>query len=476
MSIRRNTLINLVGAVVPMVVMLVTVPLYLKILGDARYGVLALVWLVLGYFSFLEMGLGKATANQIAKTHESATTERAEIFWTALLVNGAMGLVAASILWLLGDYLIANVIKMPSDFKEETIAALPWMIATLPLALVSSVLNGALEGRNQFMAVNLLQLVSNTVFQLAPLGIAYCIGPSLALIIPTAVVARATMNIFFFYACYVYLPLKVKPRITLKKAKELFSYGGWVAVTSIAGTLLDTIERFMIGALLGATAVTHYTIPMQVVGKAKIIGSSLARSLFPIFSSASKKESHKIAISATRDLSILMGLITISLIITLRPILEIWIGIETSNIAAPIGEILLLGVWINTVIHIPYFYLQATNRPAWVAKLHTFELIPYVLTSWITMTHYGLTGAAATWTIRCIIEALILMKMAKILIQVLPYIAITAICISTSIIIIEKTPQSNLIIKIPIASAFVLIAIFFAHNSKLEATKNTTKF
>jgi hypothetical protein len=61
MSIRKNTIINLTGAVIPILVMLVTVPLYLKILGDIRYGVLALVWLLLGYFSFLEMGLGETT-------------------------------------------------------------------------------------------------------------------------------------------------------------------------------------------------------------------------------------------------------------------------------------------------------------------------------------------------------------------------------------------------------------------------------
>lgn len=59
MSIRKNTLINLAGSIIPMIVMLVTVSLYLKVLGDVRYGVLALVCLLLGYFPFLEMGLGK---------------------------------------------------------------------------------------------------------------------------------------------------------------------------------------------------------------------------------------------------------------------------------------------------------------------------------------------------------------------------------------------------------------------------------
>ncbi|NCC05780.1 MAG: hypothetical protein EOM37_17465 [Proteobacteria bacterium] len=130
MSVRRNTLINLVGSIVPMAVMLATVPLFLGVLGEARYGVLALVWLVLGYFSVLEMGLGKATANQIAKAHDAPAEERAEIFWTALLINAAMGVIGALILWLAGEYLLTSVLKMPDGFRQEATKALPWMIST----------------------------------------------------------------------------------------------------------------------------------------------------------------------------------------------------------------------------------------------------------------------------------------------------------------------------------------------------------
>ena len=457
MGIKQNTLINLVGYVVPMAVMLVTVPLYLDQLGEARYGVLALVWLVLGYFSFLEMGLGKATANQIAKAKDAPNAERSEIFWTALLINAAMGMVGAGILWLAGGYLLTSVLKIPAAFSQEAVAALPWMVATLPLALVSSVLNGALEGRKKFLTVNILQVLSNTIFQIAPLIVAYLYGASLEVVIPAAVLSRAAMNLPFVIACYRVVPFTFAPSFSVMRAKSLFTYGGWVAITGIVSPVMETLDRFLIGMVLGAKAVAHYTIAYQLATKVRILPASLSRAIFPVLSADPAKASNMAIESFSALLAIMTPVIVLGVLLV-GPFLEIWVGTEVAFHAAHVAQIVLLGVWANSLAYIPLSLLQANGRPGVVARLHVAELLPFLAILYFATTRWGIVGAAGAWATRVIADSVFLYLAADIAKAVTPRAVIPFVMVSIALLIATTATTPAILIS----SSIILVGCVVA--------------
>lgn len=443
MSIKRNTIINLVGAIVPMAVMLITVPMYLAQLGEARYGVLALVWLVLGYFSFLEMGLGKATANQIAKAHDAPVAERSEIFWTALLINAAMGAVAAGILWLLGDYLIISILKMPDEFRQEALAALPWLIATLPIALTSAVLNGALEGRGRFLTVNVLQVCSNTVFQVTPLIAATYYNPSLAIVIPAAILSRVSMYLPFLFYCYKTVPLTIIPQFSFERGRSLFRYGGWVSVSGVITPIVETFDRFLLGAIVGAQAVSHYAIAYQLATKVRIIPASLTRALFPRFSLNSSNPNQLAEKSVKAFLPIMTAIIVAAIFLT-KPFTEFWLKNEAAFHIAPICVIFFIGVWANSLAYIPYSLLQASGKPKLVAIIHTAELLPFIVVLYFLTSSFGITGAVTAWTLRATFDAIFLYIAAQhiknIFIHLMtPFVIVLLASYST----IEHTSESS---------------------------------
>ena len=95
----RNTLLNIVFQAVPLLVALITIPIIIKGLGTDRFGVLTIAWMVMGYFSLFDLGLGRALIKFIGeKLARNQTEEIPALFWTSLLMMSALSIIAALII------------------------------------------------------------------------------------------------------------------------------------------------------------------------------------------------------------------------------------------------------------------------------------------------------------------------------------------------------------------------------------------
>src|SRR5258708_37192816 len=104
-TLKVNFAINVFGAIGPLVVSLLTVPIYVRHIGDARYGVLSIVWVLIGYFGFLDLGLSRAAANALARLHDAPREARAPVLVTKLVLNFSLGRFASLCHRVFGSYL-----------------------------------------------------------------------------------------------------------------------------------------------------------------------------------------------------------------------------------------------------------------------------------------------------------------------------------------------------------------------------------
>ena len=426
MSVKRNTLYNLAGATVPILLALVTVPLYLRKIGTARYGILAIVWLILSYFGSFDLGLSRAAANRIAQMKFSPATEREQVFWTACLLNIGLGGIAGVAFYVAGGRILEHWFKMSAPLHAETALALPWMAAAIPIATVTAALTGALEGLQRFSTVNAIQSLGTALFQIAPLVTAFVVGPQLQYVIPTAVIARLITALPLFNAVRSALPVASAPRLHARHARKLFAYGSWIAITNVVGPILHVFDRFFVGIVLGASAVAYYVVPFQLVNRSQIVPGALSRALFPHFSSIGSEEARKVAIEAIVTLSAVMTPLTILGLLVISPFLRIWVGSAFASHATPVGQILLLGIWINGLAFVPFALLQARGRPDIVAKFHLLEVIPFLLVLWFALTRIGIAGAAIAWALRVSVDATLLFIAADLPIGTVPPLALSA--------------------------------------------------
>ena len=415
MSIKKNTVYNLLGSAIPLAVSLVTIPIYLGLIGDARYGVLAIAWLLLGYFGLFDLGLGRATAQRIAALSKGTAGERAETFWTALAMNVGLGVVGGLLIWPIAAYFFGNVFKVEEALRPEVQAAVPWLILAVPMATLSGVLGGALQGRERFLELNLISVFGTVLFQLLPLATAFLWGANLGVLLPAALFARLLTLLMMFERCQRHIYHGHAASIARAQAGQLLRFGGWVTVTAFIGPMMVVLDRFVIGAITGAKAVTYYTVPFQLAERSTIISGALSSALFPRFAAATRQEEHRLALEALRTLMVVMTPLVSGGILFMAPFLSWWITQAFAEQSARVGQIILLGFWANSFAIIPYAQLQARGRPDLVAKCHLAEVLPYFGLLYMGLSVFGMAGAAVAFSVRALVDFALLASLAGIL-------------------------------------------------------------
>jgi O-antigen/teichoic acid export membrane protein len=408
-SIRLNFIVNLISPMTRIVVALVTVPLYLHHIGDARYGVMSIVWVLLGMFGFLDLGLSRAVTNALAKLRDAPQAHRARVLLTTFGLNLGIGLMGGVVLYVFGGLMLNHFVSMPEEISAEVSRSLPWVACLLPLTLISAAGAGALESRELFLLVNSIQIVAMTLAQVAPVLAAIFVSPSLTVVIPTAAVAQGLGAIAVLTVVYrLEGPFSLRA-IDWGEARKLLGYGGWMFATNVVYPALASADQFVIGSVMGVASVAHYAVPMSLVQRSAAIPVALGRTLFPRMSSLSGDEAQALG---TRALSIMAyGFATICApaMILSPTFFRYWIGADFATVAAPVAQVLFPGIWMAALSLVGFTLLQSQGRADVTGKLNIIEFLPFVGVLWGLTVAFGIVGAAAAWSLRCTLDALVML-------------------------------------------------------------------
>lgn len=413
-GIKTNFMLNIVGPLLSLVVLLIATPIYIWYIGDERYGLLSIVWRLLGYLGFLDLGLSRASANALAKLAGSGSREeRSNVLITALSMNFCLGIAGGIIFYFFGRLVIEHVLSLPGTLQPEIDTAFPWIACLLPLAFIGGLGHGALESRERFLASNVLQVAGQTLGIVLPVLCAVYISPSLTVVIPAAAIGRALSVVLTLgIALRGEAPLRLR-NFDRQRCRTLLGYGGWVSFNNIAGAFLSSVDQLMIGSVLGVAAVAHYAVPMSLVVRSQLVAWALSRTLFPRMSRLTAAEATGLARKGMVTLAYAYGAICASALVLARPLLEFWMGPAFGSIAGPVAEILLIGAWTRGLGFILYALLEGQGRPDIVSKVLALETIPYVIVLWFLANRFGLSGAAASWDLLVGVEAAVLFASSR---------------------------------------------------------------
>ena len=466
----RNTVWNLVGQVAPLVVAIFAIPLLIKGLGTDRFGVLTLAWVVIGYLSLFDLGIGRALTKVVAeKLGTEQHQEVPALIWTALFLMFLLGLVGALIVVLLAPWLVQDALKIPEALEAETLQAFYMLAISIPIVISTAGMRGILEARQRFGLINVVRVPMAAFTFFGPL-LVLPFSQSLFWVVTILVAGRLIAWLVHLVLCFYVMPT-LRNGIVLQSmvVRPLIRLGSWMTVTNIVGPLMVYLDRFLIGGLLSVAAVAYYATPYEVVTKLLIIPGSLVGVLFPAFSSSFVQDHSRTAMIFDRGVKYLfLSLFPISLFIVALASegLDLWLGPEFAKNSTRVLQWLTVGVFINSLAQVAFALIQGVGRPDLTAKLHLIELPFYLLTVWWLISAYGIEGAAIAWVVRIGVDTIFLFGIAQRLLPTKASITRRKVlAVGAALLILAfASLQASLVIKglflLLTLSSFVLVAWF----------------
>lgn len=413
----RNVVINLVGQSTPILVAVFAIPLLIKGLGIDRFGVLTLAWMVIGYFSLFDLGLGRALTKLVAERLGNRQEQDVPaLVWTAVFIMLFLGLAGTLVVGVISPWLVHHALKIPEALQAETLRAFYLLACSIPVVTSTAGLRGVLEAHQRFGMVNAIRIPMGVFTFLGPLTVlpfSHSLFPVTMVLVAGRIVGWLAHGLL----CLRVIP-SLRHRVVLHRGmvKPLISFGSWMTVSNVVGPLMVYLDRFVIGVLVSVAAVAYYATPYELITKLLIIPWALCGVLFPAFAGSFIEDGNRTARLFERGVkyTFLIMFPLILIIVTLaHEGLNLWLGAQFVENSTRVLQWLAIGVFVNSLAQVPSALIQGVGRPDLTAKLHLAELPFYLLLLWWLLVAQGITGAAVAWAARAAVDTVVLFAITR---------------------------------------------------------------
>ncbi len=405
MTIIKNSLWNYFGSIASLAALLIATPIYIRVLGLERFGVLAIIWAVLTPVGMLNAGVAQAAVKFIASlNNKNESTQISQYISASFLLNLAVGLLGALIAFIASAILESKSLKIPPYLIAETQTSLKLAGGVWLIAQISITFRAISEGHQRHKKVAIADAFSATLGALCT-SIGAIITNSLNGYILGQLFATTVTATYWIRSGYALARLRLSLSGGLIKIKEVTNFSGWQILNAGVSTISNLGDRYILSIFYGPGVLGAYSTGLRAQSLARIAFSSVNNVLFPAASSVSHYpgQAEKLILQATKYVSIWGGFsIGLGAIFSER-LIELWLGVEIGSQIGVAIPILLL----TLIFEIP----SATLASFMNARGHTK---PYALNNVLTAIctlglmlfmgpTYGPSGVAASCAIGLVV-------------------------------------------------------------------------
>ena len=395
----RNSVYNVTGWVWSTGLSFVLMPYIVRRLGVDAYGILALVGTVLGYFAFLDLGLGAATVKYVAEYYANRDYESiGRIVSAALVVYFLLGLFGCVALFSITGVMVTRVLKVPIDLislaKFSFYMASVGFLANMVLGVFGSI-PAALQ---RYDISNKISIAVGSLTTLATAGLL-----ARGFWLREVVILNLSVTILTV-VIYVALTRRLLPEVKLAFSPNslvfgrLFKFGVFMTFNQLSALVTYRIDHLLLGILLGTASVAFYAIPFNLLRTFQSIVYRLSEVMFPVASELSAtSQTHRLErgyFSTAKLVLTLNSALFLPLTILAKRVLEFWMGSEFAVKGSLVMIYLGVAYWLISFTMIPALLVNGIGRPKVTAGFAGLTAGINLILVFPLIKHMGISGAA----------------------------------------------------------------------------------
>jgi O-antigen/teichoic acid export membrane protein len=411
-----NILWNLLGLGIPLVIAAATIPALIERLGSERFGLLAMAWGLTALSGLFDLGIGRATTQAVSSHLGAKAVSKiptlVSVATRLALQTGMAGCLFFAVLVMLG---VQNNLKFVPSLSGEVFWAFLLLSLVVPLQSVSAMYRGINEAYENFRYISFIRAGLGIANFAGPLAISYW-SVELPWLFGSLVISRIIGFYFYLRAAQQHINPSPQSEIPISDAERtkisasLLRFGGWFTVSNIIYPLLGQLDRWFIGSLISAAAVTSYIVPFDLIGQSLTIVGAVTTVAFPNITSRIQNDRVSALVEFRQLLFIMVALMSVvtGAIYGLLPyVMPLWLGTDFPKIGVEVGQILALGLVPYTAGTLYVVLIHANHRVDINAKSHIIQAVIFLPIIYYSILYFGIIGAAWCWVSRIIFDSII---------------------------------------------------------------------
>lgn len=398
---KAGVLLSYISEAIKILSALIYTPIMLRLLGQSEFGLYQLVYSTVAYLSVLSLGFTASYVRYYSKF--KANNETGEIS----RLNGmymTIFIVIAGIATVCGIVMILNIRACfgtgltEAEYSTARIL-MAFMVLNLAITFPNSVFTSITAAHEEFVFQRLLIVLNNLLNPFLTLPLLLLGYGSVGMVFITTCITIGLFLANIWFVCFRLHEKFVFTNFNFLLLKDVWIFTFFIFLNQITDRINWNVARFLLGRMIGTTAVAIYSLGAQIASMYILLSTSISSVFVPQVNKivATSDDNHELSLLFTRIgriQFILLSLVLSGFIFFGKPFMHFWGGAGYHE-SYYVALLLIVPVTVPLVQNLGIEIQRAKYKHQARAVVYFCIAIGNVFLSIPLIRTYGWIGAAA---------------------------------------------------------------------------------